>query len=274
VAAPRRLRSLAIAGLAALLGAALVAGAQTAPESFWYVVFAAQVIYVVSWTVAMRPPAAALIAAIGLAAAAAADLAAAWTAQPSLESQAYVAATAFGAAVAVQLARGKRRRSPTEALGASLSVVVGVVALAALIVLNRHTLGTQSIVACLGAAGVALAVARLSDVLLPLPRVSSQVPRGAIGVVLGAMAGTVAAGVTGAYLVGLSPARAAGVGLITAMAALMADLGVSYADAGRELDEQPPPFWLARHMQGPAGGFALAAPVAYVLSVLVLVPSL
>ncbi len=273
-AQPRRLRSLAIAALAALLGAAVVAGAQTAPRSFGYVVFGVQVIFVLAWTVAMRPPGAVFIAVIGLITAGCADITAVLAAQPSLTSQAYVAATAFGAAVAVQLARGKRRSSPTEAMGASLTVVVGVIALAMLIVLNRHTLGTQSIVACLGAAGVALAIARLVDVVLPFPRVSSQVPRGAIGVVIGAMAATVAAAVVGSYLVGLTPAKAAGAALVTAMAALMADLGVSYADAGRELDGDPPPFWLARHMQGPVGGFALAAPTAYVLSVLVLVPSL
>jgi hypothetical protein len=31
--------------------------------------------------------------------------------------------------------------------------------------------------------------------------------------------------------------------------------------------------WLARHMQGPLAGFALAAPVAYLISVLFLVPA-
>jgi hypothetical protein len=30
--------------------------------------------------------------------------------------------------------------------------------------------------------------------------------------------------------------------------------------------------WIARHMQGPLGGFALAAPLAYLMSVLFLVP--
>jgi hypothetical protein len=88
------------------------------------------------------------------------------------------------------------------------------------------------------------------------------------------MAGTVAAGYAGSVLVGLHPPRAAIAGLVTAMVAVLADLAVSYAEAGRALAGEPSPLWLARHMQGPLGGFALAAPVAYVLSVMLLVTNL
>ena len=55
---------------------------------------------------------------------------------------------------------------------------------------------------------------------------------------------------------------------------IMADLAVSYAETGRELAGEPSALWIARHMQGPLGGYALAAPAAYVLSVMVLVPGL
>jgi hypothetical protein len=133
-------------------------------------------------------------------------------------------------------------------------------------------LGTQSIVACLAAAAVALVVSRLSDIVLTTPRTSPEVPRGAVGVVLGAMAGTAAAAVLGSQLVGLHPPRTAIAGLATAMAAVMADLAVSYAEVGRELEGDASSLWVARHMQGPLGGFALAAPAAYVLSVMVLIP--
>jgi len=183
-----------------------------------------------------------------------------------------VAGFVFG--VLGQLVRGAGRQGVAESLGATLAMVVGVVAFASLLVLDRHTLGTQSIVACLSAAAVALVVARLADVVLPVPRTSPQVPRGTIGVILGAMAGTAAAAVAGSVLVGLTPAKAAIAGLVTAMAAVMADLAVSFAEAGRELGGGPSSLWVARHMQGPVGGFALAAPVAYVLSVMVLVPGL
>jgi hypothetical protein len=137
-------------------------------------------------------------------------------------------------------------------------------------------LGTQSIVVCLSAAAVGLVVARLTDAVLPAPRTSPEVPRGTIGVVLGAMAGTATAGAVGSMLAGVQahPGRAAVAGLVTVVAAIMADLAVSYAEAGRELSGEPSSLWIARHMQGPLGGFALAAPAAYILSVMVLVPGL
>ena len=31
---------------------------------------------------------------------------------------------------------------------------------------------------------------------------------------------------------------------------------------------EPPTMWMARHMQGPLGGFALAAPAAYAMSII------
>ncbi len=72
----------------------------------------------------------------------------------------------------------------------------------------------------------------------------------------------------------MNPEKTAIAGLVTAMAAIMADLAVSYAEADRELGGEPSALWIARHMQGPLGGFALAAPAAYILSVMVLVPGL
>jgi hypothetical protein len=266
----RRLLSLSVAGFAALLGLGLLIGAHTLPSSYGFVIFAVQVLFVLSWTVAMRSPGPRITAAVGLVAAGAADLAAVLPNDASLAPLGYVTVAAFVLGVIGQLVRGGTRERATESLGATLSVVVGVVAFAALVVLNRHRLGTQSIVACLGAAAVALVVARLADIVLPSPRTSPQVPRGTVGVVLGAMAGTATATVLGSILVGLHPGPAAIAGLVTAMAAIAADLAVSYAETGRKLAGQPPALWIARHMQGPLGGFALAAPAAYVLSVLVL----
>jgi hypothetical protein len=61
--------------------------------------------------------------------------------------------------------------------------------------------------------------------------------------------------------------------MVTAGAAVLADLAANYADASRELAGDPPPLWLTRHMQGPLAGFALASPLAYLMSVLFLIPS-
>lgn len=284
--------SLSIAGFAALLGFGLLLGAYTAPSSYGIVIFGVQLLFVLAWTATMRPAGPRVVAGVGLATAVAVDLAAVLPDHASLGPLAYVTAAALVASMIAQLARGSRRSGREDAggdsdpsgpggrgqvtasLGATVLVVVGVVSFAMLVVLGRHAGGTQATVACLLAAAVALVVARLADVVLPSPRTSTQVPRGSIGVVLGAMAGTVVAGVAGSYLAGLHPSRAAVAGLVTAMVAVMADLAVSYAEAGRRLDGRPPALWIARHLQGPLGGFALAAPAAYILSVMVLISNL
>ncbi|OLB81739.1 MAG: hypothetical protein AUI14_02340 [Actinobacteria bacterium 13_2_20CM_2_71_6] len=270
----KRLLSLSVAVFAALLGFGLLIGAYSLPGSYGFVIFGIQLFFILSWTVAMRPPGPWVVVAVGLGAAAGADLAAVLPKEASLAPLGYVTVAGFVFGVIGQLLRGAGRQGVTESLGATLAVVVGVVAFASLLVLDRHPWGTQSIVACLAAAAVALVVARLVDVVLPTPRTSPQVPRGSIGVILGAMAGTAAAGVASTVLVGLHPTGTAIAGLVTAMAAIMADLAVSYAEAGRELGGERSSLWVARHMQGPLGGFALAAPAAYVLSVMVLVPGL
>src|SRR5439155_434984 len=162
-----------------------------------------------------------------------------------------------------QLARPAGRVRVTESLGSSLVVTVGVVALATLAVLTRHPAGTQALIACLAAAGLAVTVARLADMVFPYPRLAPQVPRGGLGVVLGAMAGAGAAAVAGGLLEGVTPQRTAVAGLCTAIVAVVIDLSVGYAEAGRRLDGDAPALWLARHMQGPLGAFALSAPAAY-----------
>ena len=117
-------------------------------------------------------------------------------------------------------------------------------------------------------------VARGLDVVFPFPRTTPQVARGTIGIIVGAMAGTIASAFVAS---GLSracsrpyrrcrPRHRGRRGL--------ADLGVGYAEASREIDGDVVSLWMVRHMQGPLGAFALAAPVAYAMSVMVLVPAL
>ena len=126
--------------------------------------------------------------------------------------------------------------------------------------------GTQAILVCLAAAsGVALIVARLTDASAR-PRLAPQVPRGAAGVVAGAMLGTLAAPLLGSYLVlPFTPAKGAVSAWSRPGMAVLADLAVGYAEAGRQMAGDAPTFWVARHMQGPLGAFALAAPAAYAL---------
>jgi hypothetical protein len=84
--------------------------------------------------------------------------------------------------------------------------------------------------------------------------------------VIGTMIGTAIAAYVGSYMVGFTPTSAAMVGAAAAAAAVLADLTIGFAEAGRELAGDPPTMWLARHMQGPLAGFALAAPVAYLIT--------
>jgi hypothetical protein len=116
-------------------------------------------------------------------------------------------------------------------------------------------------------AGTALLIAGATDAVFPKPRIAPQVPRGATGVVLGAMLGTLASATLGSWLVlPFTPAKGAVIGLVAAVVASVVDLAVNFGDAGRRLAGDAPTFWVARHMQGPLGAFALTAPAAYALA--------
>jgi hypothetical protein len=259
----RRLVSLGVVGLTALLTVAVVVGVQFDHASFALVVLGVQILFVVVWTIAAQPPAPRVVGFVGLVVAGGADLAAVRVEPASLAPMAYITAGGFVVAVIGQLLRPAGRVRVTESLGSSLMVVLGVVAYATLIVLSRKALGTQVISACVVGAGTALLVAHLTDVVAPMLRVAPAVPRGGAGVIAGAMVGTAAAGLAGYLLEGLSTLPTAIAGLAAAVIALMVDLSVNYAEAGRRLAGMPPPWWLVRHMQGPLTAFAFAAPVAY-----------
>jgi hypothetical protein len=111
-------------------------------------------------------------------------------------------------------------------------------------------------------------VARVCDVIAPTPRITPQVPRGSTGIIAGAMVGTALAAEAGRLVDGLSTFEGAVAGMVTVLVALVVDLGTGYAEAGRRLEGEPPSMWLARHMQGPLGAFAFAAPVSYVVGVI------
>lgn len=274
----RRLLSLGVAGFAGLLGAALIFGAQSAGVGaaripYAVVIFGIQALFVLAWTVAVRPPAPRVVGTVGIATAIAADFAAVWPIQATAAPIGYVAAAGFVAGVVGQLVRRSGRVRATESLGATLVVVVGVVSFALLIVLTRLYLGTQAIVVSMSAVGVSLVVARVADAIAPYPRLAPQVPRGAGGIVIGAMCGTFLGAILGSFFVEFDPQRGALVGLVAAIAAVLADLAVGYAEASRRLAGEPGSLWLARHLQGPLGGYALAAPTVYVISVIFLVPN-
>jgi hypothetical protein len=274
--APVRPRlAVAIAGFAALLGLGLILGAQTSgPDArapYAIVIFGVQLLFLLAWTMAVRPPAVKTVAVLGLLTAAAADVAAVSPATPGLGLLALVAIGGLLATLAGQAAAGPGRARIREGFGGTLVIGLGIVSFATLIVLTRKPIGAQAALICLAATGVALTVARLVDAVFARPRVALQVPRGATGIVLGAMLGTLVAAGLGSILVQpFSPGYGAVLGLVSAGVAGLVDLAVDYAEAGRSMAGEAPTLWVARHMQGPLGAFAATAPIAYALTVFVL----
>jgi hypothetical protein len=267
----RRQLSVAIAGFSALLGLALILGAQTsAPDSRWpfaVVLFGVQLLYLLAWTMALNPPAAKTTASISGVVALVADYISISRTPPGLLPLLLVGLAGFVAAMVGQLIRAGDRSRITDSWRTTMLIVFGVVAYAIPIVLTRQEVGTQTVIVTAAAAAVSLLVSRTTDAIFPRPRIAAQVPRGATGIVLGAMLGTLAAAGLGSVLVlPFTPAKGAVVGLIAAVIANLVDLAVNFGEAGRRLAGDAPTFWLARHMQGPLGAFALITPFAYAMA--------
>ncbi|RUL93844.1 hypothetical protein [Verrucosispora sp. FIM060022] len=267
--------SLAIAGFAALLGLGLVLGAHTSgPDHrlpFTFVVLTVQMLFLLGWTMVTRPPALPVVLGVGALSALAADAVAVRSSEARLGPLLYIAIGAVLATVLGQLVRRVDRVRVTDSLRTTATIMFGTVAFATLIVLSRIPAGTQAIVVCLTAGAVTVAVARATDAFAAWPRLAPQVPRGAAGVVGGAMVGTLVGAVLGSYLVTpFTPTRAAILGLVAAGVAVLADLAVSYAEAGRLMAGEQPTVWAARHVQGPLGALAMVAPAAYLMCRLLL----
>ncbi len=266
--------SVAIGGFAGLLGLGLVLGAQTSGPGarlpYALVVFGVQLLFVLAWTMAMRPPALRAVTGVSLAVAVAAAVAAVRPAAAGLLPLVSVALAGIAGIVVAQLVRRVSWQRVKDAFGGTVLLVGGVVALASLIVLTRRPGGTQTVLVCLTATAVALVTARLIDAVLAKPRVARQVPRGATGIVVGAMLGTLVAAQLGNLLsIPFTPGKGALLGLVAATLAGLVDLAVNYSEAGRAMAGSAPTMWVARHMQGPLGAFALAAPVTYLLAIIV-----
>ncbi|MGA5303430.1 hypothetical protein ACPCHT_26130 [Nucisporomicrobium flavum] len=275
VAPVRRQLSVAIAGFSVLLGAGLILGAQTSgPDArlpYAIVLFGVQLLYILAFTMAVRPPAAGTVAGVCVVAGAVADRMAVTTEPAALLPLVYVLAAAYAAALIGQTVRAADRARLRDSLGGTFLVVLGVVSFALPILLTRKPVGTQALLVCLTAVGVSLMVAHLIDAVWPKPRIAPQVPRGATGIIVGAMLGTLAAAALGSVLVlPFTPAKGAVLGLVVAVIAGLVDLAVNYSEAGRSMAGEAPTLWVARHMQGPLGAFGLSLPATYALTVLYL----
>jgi len=197
---------------------------------------------------------------IGAGAAVAADTVVAIGPEPELGPLAAVLALAFLAAMLHQLARSAPRRLATASLGAISTLTFSVIGLSTLLLLYRITDGSAAFVATVAAAGGAVVVGHLVDLLLPVPRITPEVPRGLLGLLLSVVTG-VAASVTLSAPASLSDAvGAAIVGAIVGLVAALLAVAASYIAADRPQSNVSLP-WLQAFF--PLAG---AAPIGYFLA--------
>jgi hypothetical protein len=198
--------------------------------------------------------------AIGVAAAAGADVALLLPDRAQLDQLLVVLGLAFLAAVAHQMTRPAPRRYLVASLAGVLLLVSCVCALAVLLMVGRTEGGTRAAVSYALIVGVALAVGHLVDLLLPRPLIAEGVPRGLLGLAIGVLAAVVVALLRrdGGDLIGAVTAVTSGAAL-GAVAALMG-LGASYVVA-----ERAQRGWALPVVQAVLP-LAATAPVAYALA--------
>jgi hypothetical protein len=198
--------------------------------------------------------------ALGVAAAAGADLAMLLPERPQLDWLLAVLGLGFLAAVVHQMTRPSPRLYLVASLAGVVLLVCSVSALAVLLTLGRLEDGERAVVTAVLAVGAALVVGHLVDLVLPRPQIAAGVPRGMLGLVLAVLAATVVAVLRrdGSTLVDALSAATYGAAL-GGVAALMA-LGASYI-----LIERGRCSWALSVVQAVLP-LAAAAPVAYALA--------
>ncbi len=252
-----------IASTVVVLASCVAGAAQLGTVALLIVVAMMQAVLLAGWLAVAQPPSPRGVVAIGASAAVAADLLAAFGSQASLTPLAWVLGLAVLATIVVQLARGVARARVTEAMAASLGAALAAVSVATLLVLLRQDAGAQVVTAAALAAAVAVLTARGVDRVLPVPHVAVGVERGGLGIILGSMTGTAATAFYAASTTSLTPRTGALLGWAVALVAVLADLAASYA-----LIAAPsrPVYSFAA---GPLVALTAAAPVAYLLGLLV-----
>jgi hypothetical protein len=176
---------------AAVLAAGAVAMLLVLPEFFGdqgrlAVVLVVQLGLVLAWVIVTGLPGFAGSLAIGAGAAVAADLLLLLPERPTLGGLLPVLGLGFLAVVVQQMFR-RDRRDLVAALSGALLMVSAVCALATYLLLEGPLSGPGGI--GLLAAGAALVVAHLVDLVLPRPQVAEGVPRGLAGLLAAVVAG-------------------------------------------------------------------------------------
>jgi hypothetical protein len=217
-----------------------------------------QVALVLAWVPATGIPARAGGPALGLAAAAGADLLVVLPERPEIGALLAVPGLGLLAAVLHQMLRRAPRADVVGSLAGVLLLVCAVCALAVLLLLPRAGDATAGATTLL-VVGTALAVGPLVDLVLPRPPVAAGVPRGVPGLVLAVLAGVAVAVVRSGAGDGAAVLGALLAGLVLGGVAALVGLAASYVVAGG-----PGRAWAATLLQAVLP-VAAAAPVAFSL---------
>jgi hypothetical protein len=247
------------AGTGLVLGAGAVAGRPAIVAT----VALAQAALALVWMLGTDRPGRIGGVLIGLAAAAAGDVALLVADRTSPAVLVGVLGLALPAMVVHQLVRGVVRVRVTESLAAVALLVAAEVALCLPVALARAGDGHRLVGTVVLAATAGLALARLVDALAPVPRFAEGVPYGVGAVVMAAVAGAAAGLATAGGP--LAAGAAAGVGALVGVVSALAAVGVGFVTLA--LPDRPRP--LVPAVLSVLLPLALAAPVGYltVLSV-------
>ncbi len=245
-------------------GALVLAPQQFGPTGLLVAVVVLQVALIGAWSRATgtRGYVGSLI--IGAGTAVVADTVLALQAEPDLGPLGAVLALAFIAAMLHQLSRAAPRRLATASLAGICTLTVTLIALATLLLLYRITDGSEVYVAIVVASGGAVVVGHLVDLVLPLPRIAPDLPRGLTALLL-SVGTAIAAAVTMSDADGLTERLGAViVGAILGLVAALLAVAASYIAADRRK-----PSWSVPWLQAllPLAG---AAPVGFFLALQVL----
>jgi hypothetical protein len=272
---------LQLAVLSALLCGLLAVGSQLGPVGLLVAVAVVQAILIPSWVLGTGLPGRIGALVVGTLAAGGADAATMHWHHSGYSPVLGVLGLAVPVMFVHQLTRGVVRTRVVESMAGIAVLVVGVVALAGLLVLRRQASGSTITLALAAAIGLGLLVNHLTDAAMPAPRFDPTVDRGLPAV----LAGLVAGGLVGLLLlrnvIDFAGGRGTFLGAAVAAVACLLSIGASFAESrepvftgraglGPAVTALPPevPSRLARLR--PAAGvaltIALTAPAAYVLT--------
>jgi hypothetical protein len=223
-----RVDHLAAAGIA--LGAAAVLSLSAHFGRSWLAAGLAllQALLVLSWIVGTGLPGRLGGLLIGAVAAAAADVALLVQEPVTLAALLGVLALCVPALLVHQLARGVVRVRVTESLSGVTVLCTAVAALAAPLALARAVDGPRLVSAAMVAAGLGLFASHLVDTVLPVPRLSAEVPHGLLAVAAAIGAGAVAGAGHAAGDRTLGLVGGVGLGAVVAAVAALVAVGVGY----------------------------------------------